>query len=423
MATSTPTEMTDLFAAAVSQCRFGLIEYGRPVSFVDATTLRARYEAGFRPVDLIHEIEHTHPAMVELVDALRDLLTDFLDNNDHIGVGFVLPVQGHSSSPLDSFAAHLLRSGAILGPGWVVDKLYRWVNGELFSYWKLYLLNAYPTARDPATVPVQDGLRLSVMPRSTDELARIYPAITSLLFRSYSSFLGKVLLRVEYLSSYPGIYKPEPDMASWPVERQVAIPDFDIDRFCEALSLAHDQCVRWTAHWWDYGDELQEIYQPRNMSFPAASSHNGAYIEMSADKLSEASSIYRQREEAGAHRLDTAIHRWREARDDRVPYGDRLIDLRIALEALYADGEELRFRQSIHGALHLGADFEQRLRYRKLLHKVYGKASRVVHAERNSEPSSADLEDFSQSRDLCRQGILKCLSEGGKIDFDTLVLA
>ena len=44
----------------------------------------------------------------------------------------------------------------------------------------------------------------------------------------------------------------------------------------------------------------------------------------------------------------------------------------------------MRFRQSIHGALHLGTDFEQRQRYRKLLHKVYGDASKVVHADRNS---------------------------------------
>ena len=164
MAIPTRAELTGLFAAAVSQCRFGPVEYGRPVSFVDATTLRARYEAGFRPVALIHEIEYSHPAMVELVDALRSFLADYLDDKDHIGFGLILPVQGHSSTPLNELAKHLLLSGAILGPEWVVDKLHRWIGGELFSYWKLFLLNAHPADRDLATVPVQDGLGLSVMP-------------------------------------------------------------------------------------------------------------------------------------------------------------------------------------------------------------------------------------------------------------------
>ena len=153
---------------------------------------------------------------------------------------------------------------------------------------------------------------------------------------SYDFYLGKVALSVEYQSAIPGICKPAPDSAPLPAERQVAMADFDIDRFCEALSLAHDQCVRWTARWWDYGDELREICQPTNMSYHGVPSLSGAYIELSADKLSETASIYRQREAAGAHRLDTAIHRWREARDDSASHSDRLIDLRIALEALYA---------------------------------------------------------------------------------------
>ena len=423
MATPTRLEMTELFASAVEHCRFGLIAGGRVASFVDATTLRARYEAGFRPVHVINEIEYTHPAMVQLLDAMRDLLANYLDDNGHIGLGLISPGQGYSSTPLDSFAKHLLRSGATLGPEWVVDKLYRWIDGEVFSYWRLFLLNAHPAKPKPAILPVQDGLKLSVMPGSTDELHRMFPAMATIFFMSYKFYLGKILLSVEYQSSIPGIYKPEPDSAPWPEEHQVAIRDFDVDRFCEALSLAHDQCVRWTACWWDYGDDLREICQPTNMSHCGTPARSGAYIELSADKLSEAATIYKQRESAGTHRLDTAIHRWCEARDDSVPHSDRLIDLRIALEALYAGGEELRFRQSIHGALHLGTDFEQRKRYRKLLHKVYGDASKVVHASRNSEPSAADVETFKESRDLCRQGILKCLAEGGKIDFDRLVLA
>ena len=422
MATPTRAEMTGLFAAAVSQCRFGIVEYGRPVSYVDATTLRARHEAGFRPVTLIHDIEYTHPAMVELIDALRDLLADYLDENDQIGVGLLLPVLGHSSTPLNKFAKQLLRSSATLGLEWVVDKLYRWIDGELFSYRMVYLLNAHPAKPDPATLPAQDGLKLSVMPGSTDELGRLYPAMAIAFFMSYDFYLGKVVLSVEYQSAIPGICKPAPDSAPRLAERQVAIPDFDIDRFCEALSLVHDQCVRWTACWWDYGDELGEIYQPANMSYHGAPSRGGAYIELSADKLREAASIYRQCGAAGAHRLDTAIHRWREARDDGVSYSDRLIDLRIALEALYAGGGESRFRLSIHGALHLGTDFEQRQRYRKLLRKVYDNASNVVHPDRKSEPSAAVVENFNESRDLCRQGILKCLADGGTIDFDRLVL-
>ena len=162
----------------------------------------------------------------------------------------------------------------------------------------------------------------------------MFPSMATAFLQSYDLYLGKVLLTVEYQSALPGIYKPVADSAPWPPERQVAIPDFDIDRFCEALSLAHDQCVRWTACWWDYGEELREVCQPTNMSYQGVPSRGSAYVELSADKLSEAARIYRQREAASVHRLDTAIHRWREARDDNAPYNDRLVDLRIALEAL-----------------------------------------------------------------------------------------
>ena len=106
---------------------------------------------------------------------------------------------------------------------------------------------------------------------------------------------------------------------------------------------------------------------------------------------------------------------------------DNFIDLRIALESLYLtdfineQSQEMRFRLSLFGAWHLGADFGERKRIRKTLRDAYDAASGAVH--------TGDLDDSSDKRELledaqklCRRGILKLLDEGPPRDWGDLIL-
>ena len=100
---------------------------------------------------------------------------------------------------------------------------------------------------------------------------------------------------------------------------------------------------------------------------------------------------------------------------------DQLIDLRIALEALYGGrGPELAFRVSTCGARHLGRDLDERRHYRDLLAKAYSTASRIIHAGEVKGPSVA--QSLKDGLDACRKGVLKCLEEGRIPNSDELLL-
>ena len=129
-----------------------------------------------------------------------------------------------------------------------------------------------------------------------------------------------------------------------------------------------------------------------------------------------------QRAAASGPRLETALYRWNRSTQPNQAFPNQLIELRIALEALYAGPgrTEATFRLAAHGALHLGRDYEDRLCYRKKFREVYGLASGAVHGD-DMKPTQASRTKLEEGRDACREGILKCLADGGDIDFDRLM--
>ena len=102
---------------------------------------------------------------------------------------------------------------------------------------------------------------------------------------------------------------------------------------------------------------------------------------------------------------------------------DRLIEFRIALEALYmrnAQGE-IRFRTATNGAWHLGETYDERLGYFETLNKVYDDASKVVHGNRLKD-RHASLERLEAAQGICRQSILKIIEDGEYPDWKEVVL-
>ena len=107
----------------------------------------------------------------------------------------------------------------------------------------------------------------------------------------------------------------------------------------------------------------------------------------------------------------------------RAGIADQLIELRIALESLYVPDTrgEARFRLSTHGAWHLGATFEERREYQRILRDAYDLASTAVHTgEVEHTDENHDLLVSAQA--LCREGILKRLDENPAPDWSALVL-
>ena len=121
-------------------------------------------------------------------------------------------------------------------------------------------------------------------------------------------------------------------------------------------------------------------------------------------------------------RFQIAVSRWVKAAIPGAMNPDRMIDLRIALEALYLDSSEgeLGFRLSVTGARHLRTNLDDRKAVRKSLSDFYRFGSRIVHG--TPVGRSADVVLVNTANDLCREGILKIVEDGNQPNWTDLLL-
>ncbi len=120
--------------------------------------------------------------------------------------------------------------------------------------------------------------------------------------------------------------------------------------------------------------------------------------------------------------LELAVRRW--VRSKRAGSDlDKLIELRIALEALYEIGglNEKAFRISMYGAWHLGKDFDERLQFRETLRKAYDDSSRAVHGGKLKH-AKKDPNLVGAAQDICRNAILRRLGESESPKWEEVAL-
>ena len=120
--------------------------------------------------------------------------------------------------------------------------------------------------------------------------------------------------------------------------------------------------------------------------------------------------------------LELALRRWVGSKGSETD-SDRLIELRIALEALYDIGEsnERGFRIATYGAWHLGEDVERRKKIWGTLDKAYRDASSAAHGGR-PEYAAQDPALIGSAQDICRLGILKRLGDAESPEWNEEIL-
>lgn len=244
-------ELVAALQAVVDQCRF-LVFRDTPVP---PEELRKMYEHGIEGLAARRDynptvlIDDNDPALKAFVEALRVSVSDRLDDEGCIGDGLVaLMGGGVLGPPIEQYARNLLRPGATLGAGTVVDILYGWMRGDPVRYKRQFAL-ANGVGGDPTTiVHVADGVQLSALPTSSQAIYRRFPGLHGAV--EARELLGRALLTVEWISDIPGIFKPGSEA---PRPGHTVAPDFHQDRFCEALSLAENKHVYWEYSWGDYG--------------------------------------------------------------------------------------------------------------------------------------------------------------------------
>ena len=320
--------------------------------------------------------------------------------------------------------AKLLVPGAVkIGSERLVELLLGWVGGEPF---RLRLNALLEGAAIDGPLYLAEGVSLHKLSTSSNDLPPSLPFFGT--GATVTDYLGGVVLSVDCEMS-PALYRPTDeeirDFSPRSGEYKLAtdgVPNMSFDSFCESMSLACSGCVDWFVQWRDDQDLAAFAVGPVGVSYKYRSGRGGT--RFGREHLDAAGQIHRARHAAGKPRenLELAMRRWiRSKRAATDP--DKLIELRIALEALYEIGglNEKGFRIATYGAWHLGSNFDERRAYRETLRKVYDDSSRAVHAGKLKH-AAKDVELVSSAQDLCRDGILRRLEETRPPKWDEIIL-
>ena len=262
---------------------------------------------------------------------------------------------------------------------------------------------------------LEEGVRLYQLPQSSNEIASHLPAM-SLDMHGFRAMVGRVALSIEGEAG-PALYLPSKAASnSRNVEHIWAggqIENLSVDSFCEAMSLACGGSIRWQFGWRDFGEisEFLDVYGGASFTNVPHFTNSTVFTQ---DQFECAREIHNLRNAKGSNKggLDTAVRRWIKSKSSESSFSDQLIDLRIALEALYLDNTEgeLRFRLASHGAWHISESAEERKANFQTLLQVYKLASSAVHGSnvKNNEKNKTLLED---TQILCLKGIMKRMRE------------
>ena len=377
----------------------------------------------------LHSAHRRTPAdaIGAFADALRPFLVQYLEpTTDRVGNGLfsLMGGLGRLRKPtVPEFAEVLLEGAVKLGAARVVDLLFGWIAGEPLRFRSCALLDGVTIDRP---LGLDEGVCLEKLPSSSADLPPSLPAFDV----SAPDLLDGVVLSVDCQMT-PSLYVPEQGdggprsgLGRTVTEASDKVPDLSPDSFCESMSLACGGWVGWWRAWRDYGElEAFSLGISGGTLKPRAGFEQTAFTQ--AD-LERARAIHLTRHDRPSRsdrkELDQAISRWMKSKRSSED-ADRLIELRIALEALYGKGarNEIAFRVSTYGAWHLGGTVDERRKVWETFRKAYADASRAVHAG-DLRYTKQDSQLLPTAQAYCLRGILKRLEEPGAPVWDELIL-
>ena len=379
--------------------------------------------------------------------------------------------------PLDTLLKQLLKVAIVRGEQHTAQAFFRCVENTRASYQEFGLLSGVRVEQE---IQISPGIRLYPLPKSISDLP---PYLSHMGYLSDVDLLGRTLLIVDYSIS-PIFLNPlrmgALQGAELPFQRQVSCaeyPNFDLDEFCDALSLACDASIQSAVVWnhMDYdeiynlrtsygassrvldiaseemddiynvhisydggnrmphvaSEEMDDIYNVRisygGGSYIPSLLRTNCFVTASETDIHEAMSLYRARKNLSprfATKLKVSIDRWIKSKAN-LNKVDTFTDLGIALESLYLedmpDSGEFRFRLSLRAAWYLGKNLETRQALMRDFRKIYDLRSRAVHT--GDIRSEAATREFTQrAQDLCLQSIIKIIENGRFPDWNQLVL-
>ena len=361
-------------------------------------------------------------------------------------------------SPLDHLLRQLLRIAIMLGEKKAVSDFDRCTKNPSGPFQYIALLEGIEVEKE---IQLFESTRIVPIPASTPALPHYLPPD---YYVKSIDLLKKTLLVID--ASISPIFcaplpPPPPGTDNWSyaenefqveiagenfsnvnVDNTYGMIEFYVydfyDKFCQALSLTCNSAVQTTVQWRFL--EKHELFNldPLKVSVYSRSPYVNP-IRASAvtgeAQIGEAKRLYRKMITLDANvagRLQIPIDRWMKSKTSQAPE-DKIIDLGIALEALYLsdrDGNsELSFQLRLRAAWHLGRDEAHRKELMKDFSKIYEWRSKVVHTGRLPKKTKKtpftqqEIKEFTEkAQDLCRDSIMKILEDGKFPVWNDLIL-
>lgn len=360
-----------------------------------------------------------------LARLIQPLLINYVDpKHDWIGDG-LQQIIGRNDAPivydLESFAHRLIFTAHKVGVARAIDLLLDITNCNPLDYRIRAFINGVNVTQE---LNVNEGVTLSPVQYSPSELNDMHAGLADMFPLFTRSSCAMISIDCQ---ATPVFYRPEINKHGTKISGfnpTIAIPKQFLNRslgeFCESLSLACNHPIEVFVKWHDLG-AMKEFVEP------AVRHEVGTWIyrkpvEIGQDDWNEAVNIHHNRFKKNGKfdTLNIPLKRWISSKTTPSSE-DKLIELRIGLEALYElKGQtEKSFRLALYSARHLGKNPQERHQIFDTVRKFYNTASNVVHAGTPTVPRE-DL--ISEVQDLCRQGILKRLQETNNFNWMDLIL-
>ena len=327
-------ELTALLLAATERSTFVSQHQGE----FRASQLRAAYPK-VTSLDVVNVLPaEPHPPadlLEKLTDSFGSLLADYVVAGQlRFELAYLLG--GPPQITVEEFARRSIRASAFLGAERALDMILGWVEGGSFEYRRLAVISGLSTSE-----PFEwQGMHFSSLPEGA---LRDHVPI-GIVDGLGSDSLSRAVKMSVPCELRPAFHVPGPS-DQVPLRESDATPP--LNKFSEALSLQCNSHVVYKAEWTHYGDLL--AFEPRygkqwgfNLPPHDLEVHGlpPDAMELTEENLAGAMSLLLKlvaRDDL-RDRVKVAIHRWMKSKRD-IDYPDQSIELRIALEALYATND------------------------------------------------------------------------------------
>lgn len=386
-----------------------------------------------------------------LIAGLRVMLEPFVITRDgdefvQTNIGLIAAGVG-SPTTLGRFAEHVLTAAVLIGSDRTVTLLRAWANGEPVTYTRFVVLSGLRIEGDEQKFGLDEGFKIQSLPNDQGQLLALHAPemwVGSPMSMAFPlggpEIYGAPAMVIEMtqgpvFSQAEEITPESKTVASGPLGRLYSLgTDAPL---LAGLSLACNSPVSPSCAWSKFSTDVQS-FVPWSRSIPNQVVLYGGRTGFSPrspvltdEALDQAIRLAGKVNEYGlGDKTRTALARWTKSMQGH--FADQFIDLRIALEALFApDGGagEISYRLQTRCARYMAESFDERKAIAREIKDFYNTASGFAHGglvlRDGRPPRQRHRQQLDRARQICRDAIIKIIEDnrGQDIDVGRVTLA